>query len=105
MHSRSRRLAISIFLAIAVISALVALAKPSGTSAKQELAPTRANDDTTFLDGFRHVEVASVSAALEQIAGKKMYMAHRLRPMFPTQFAGFATRVALKKEANHDPDA
>lgn len=105
MHSRSRHLAISIFLAIAVISALVALAKPSGTSAKQELAPTQAKDDTTLLDGFRHVEVASVSDALEQIAGKKMYMTHRMRPIFPTRFAGFATTVALKKEANHDPDA
>jgi regulator of RNase E activity RraA len=105
MHSRSRRLSIGIFLALGVISAFVALAKPSGTSVKQELAPAPANDDATLLDGFRHVEVASVSDALEQIAAKKMYMTHRMRPIFPTRFAGFATTVALKKEANHDPDA
>lgn len=105
MHSRFRRLAISTLLAIAVISALVALAKPSGTSARQELAPAPAIDDAALLEGFRHVEVASVSDALEQISGKKMYMTHRMRPIFPTRFAGFATTVALKKEANHDPDA
>jgi regulator of RNase E activity RraA len=34
-----------------------------------------------------------------------MYMTHHMRPIFPTRFAGFATTVALKKEANNDPDA
>lgn len=28
-----------------------------------------------------------------------------MRPIFPTRFAGFATTVALKKEANRDPEA
>jgi regulator of RNase E activity RraA len=105
MQSRFRRWAVGLILASAVISALVAAAKPSGTSAKQGMAPTQAIDDATLLDGFRHVEVASVSDAIEQIAGKKMYMTHRMRPIFATRFAGFATTVALKKEANHDPDA
>ena len=58
-----------------------------------------------LLDGFRHVEAASVSDALEQITGKKMYMSHRMRPIFPTKFAGFALTVALKKETNDDPNA
>src|SRR5258708_10999002 len=58
-----------------------------------------------LLDGFRHVEAASVSDAIEQITGKKMYMSHRMRPIFPTKFAGFALTVALKKEANDDPNA
>jgi regulator of RNase E activity RraA len=63
------------------------------------------NDAVALLDGFRHVEVASVSDALEQITGRKMYMTHRMRPIFPTKFAGFAVTVSLKKEGNHDPDA
>jgi regulator of RNase E activity RraA len=105
MQSRFRRWAVGLLLATAIISALIASAKPSGTSAKQEITATQAIDDATLLDGFRHAEVASVSDALEQIAGKKMYMTHRMRPIFPTRFAGFATTVALKKEANHDPDA
>jgi regulator of RNase E activity RraA len=62
-------------------------------------------DDAALLDGFRHVEAASVSDALEQITGKKMYMTHHMRPIFPTKFAGFAVTVLLKKEANHDPNA
>ena len=64
-----------------------------------------ADDAAVLLEGFRHVEVASVSDALEQITGRKMYMSHRMRPLFPTKFAGFAVTVLLKKEANDDPTA
>src|SRR5712664_1912498 len=70
----------------------------------QQDAPAK-HTGNTLLDGFRHVEVASVSDALEQLTGKKMYMTHRMRPVFPTRFAGYALTVALKKEPNHDPDA
>jgi regulator of RNase E activity RraA len=58
-----------------------------------------------LLDGFRHVEAASVSDALEQVIGKKMYMSHHMRPIFSTKFAGYALTVKLKKEANDDPTA
>lgn len=58
-----------------------------------------------LLNGFRHVEVASVSDALEQITGQRMYMSHRMRPIFPSKFAGFALTVSLKKEENQDPNA
>jgi regulator of RNase E activity RraA len=61
--------------------------------------------DAALLDGFRHVEAASVSDAVEQITGKKTFMSHRMRPVFPAKFAGLALTVLLKKEANHDPDA
>jgi regulator of RNase E activity RraA len=64
-----------------------------------------AKSASELLDGFRHVEAASVSDALEQITGKRMYMSHRMRPIFPAKFAGFALTVALKKEANDDPNA
>jgi len=63
-------------------------------------------DDAALLDGFRHVEVASVSDAIEQLMGRKMYMTHRMRPIFSSRFAGFAVTVSLKKnEGNHDPAA
>jgi regulator of RNase E activity RraA len=58
-----------------------------------------------LLEGFRHVEVASVSDALEQLTGRKMYMSHRMRSIFPTKFAGFAVTVLLKEEENKDPNA
>lgn len=61
--------------------------------------------EPSLLEGYRHVEVASVSDALEQLTGRKMYMSHRMRPIFNTRFAGFALTVLLKKEANEDPNA
>lgn len=73
--------------------------------------PLRANADGTQTDAdliaaFRHVEVASVSDALEQLTGKRMYMSHRMQPIFTTKFAGFARTVLLKKdEGNSDPTA
>lgn len=63
------------------------------------------SDGAALLDGYRHVEVASVSDALEKITGQRMYMSHRMRPIFPSRFAGFALTVTLKKEENKDPDA
>ena len=62
-------------------------------------------DDASLIEAYRHVEVASVSDALEQIVGKKMYMTHRMRPIFPSKFAGIALTVHLKKEENDDPAA
>jgi regulator of RNase E activity RraA len=76
----------------------------SGEAQNPPAAPA-ATSDAALLEGFRHVEVASVSDALEQLIGKKMYMTHRMRPIFTTRFAGRALTVLLKKETNHDPDA
>lgn len=62
--------------------------------------------DGNLISDYRHVEVASVSDALEQLTGKRMYMSHRMQPLFTTKFAGFARTVLLKKdEGNTDPNA
>ena len=62
--------------------------------------------DSALLADYRRVEVASVSDALEQLTGKRMYMSHRMHPLFTTKFAGFARTVLLKKdEGNKDPAA
>jgi regulator of RNase E activity RraA len=64
------------------------------------------NENEALLDSYRHVEVASVSDALEQLTGKKMYLSHKMHPIFPTKFAGFALTVKLRKdEGNKDPGA
>jgi len=78
----------------------------SQASAQQAPAlPTSAGTDSV-LDGFRHVEVASVSDAAEQILGRKTYMSHRMQSIFPAKFAGYALTVLLKKdEGNKDPNA
>jgi len=68
-------------------------------------SPAPASGDA-LLDGFRHVEVASVSDALEQLTGKRMYMTHHMQPIFTAKFAGYAVTVRLKKdEGNSDPAA
>jgi regulator of RNase E activity RraA len=62
--------------------------------------------DENLVSDFRRVEVASVSDAIEQLTGKRMYMSHRMHPLFTTKFAGFARTVLLKKdEGNTDPAA
>ena len=84
---------------MAGVLAVVAIGSPHATRVPQAAAP---GDDAALLDGFRHVEVASVSDASEQVLGRKMYMTHRMRPIFPTKFAGYAVTVLLKKENNND---
>src|SRR5208337_1654479 len=62
--------------------------------------------DSELVAQFRRVEVASVSDALEQIIHKRMYMTHRMQPIFTAKSAGFARTVQLKKdEGNSDPEA
>jgi regulator of RNase E activity RraA len=72
----------------------------------QSNAPTVASTEGDLIAQFRHVEVASVSDALEQITHKRMYMTHRMQPIFTAKFAGYARTVQLKKdEGNNDPAA
>jgi regulator of RNase E activity RraA len=98
-----RRVIQAVVLGSFVIAAIALRIAPLFARTHQVDSP--ATDDASLLDGFRHVEVASVSDALEQITGRKMYMSHRMRPIFSTKFAGFALTVLLKKETNQDPHA
>jgi hypothetical protein len=72
----------------------------------QSAGTPQVNENEALLQSYRHVEVASVSDALEQLTGRKMYLSHKMRPIFPTRFAGFALTVKLSKdEGNKDPGA
>ena len=62
-------------------------------------------DPAAMIEAYRHVEVASVSDAVEQLLHEKRYMTHNMQALFPTKFAGTALTVKLVKEENHDPDA
>jgi len=67
---------------------------------------TPGDDRSALVAEFRRVEAASVSDALEQLTGKRMYMSHHMQPIFTAKFAGFARTVQLKKdEGNNDPGA
>lgn len=72
----------------------------------QSSSGSQLNENEALLDSYRHVEVASVSDALEQLTGRKMYLSHRMQPIFPAKFAGFALTVKLSRdEGNKDPGA
>jgi 4-hydroxy-4-methyl-2-oxoglutarate aldolase len=58
--------------------------------------------EVSLVDGFRTVEVASVSDAMEQLYGQRAYMSHDMRPLSPTKFAGPAVTVQLKKEEHKE---
>ena len=93
-----------VFACLALATASLTWSRTPRPGRNQE-APAVSSSDTALLNAYRRVEVASVSDALEQLTGKKMYMSHRMRPLFPSKFAGLALTVQLKKETNHDPQA
>lgn len=55
-----------------------------------------------LIEGFRTVEVASVSDAMEQLYGQRSYMSHEMRPLITAKFAGPAVTVLLKKEEHKE---
>jgi regulator of RNase E activity RraA len=67
--------------------------------------PAEPTSDAALIDAYRHVEVASVSDALEKISGQPMFLSHRMKPIFTSRFAGFALTVKLRREQNQDPHA
>ena len=101
VHAKCRTLAI-MFAALGLI--LTAASEVRMARAQSNSAASLS--DSELIAEFRRVEVASVSDALEQITGKRMYMSHRMQSIFTAKFAGFARTVQLKKdEGNKDPEA
>jgi regulator of RNase E activity RraA len=99
----SRKLAIG----FGVLGLIVAVAGGARmVRAQSSSTVTSVASDSELIAQFRRVEVASVSDALEQVTGKRMYMTHHMQPIFTSKFAGFARTVQLKKdEGNKDPEA
>ena len=94
-----------IILTAAILIATVAI-QVHLASAQSGATPAAPLTDGELIAQFRHVEVASVSDALEQITHQRMYMSHRMQPLFTAKFAGYARTVRLKKdEGNNDPEA
>jgi regulator of RNase E activity RraA len=100
---KSRTVAASL-ASIGVLCAILCGARLPRAQAVAGANASQSDDD--LIADFRRVEVASVSDALEQLTGKRMYMSHRMHPIFTTKFAGLARTVSLKKdEGNSDPAA
>jgi regulator of RNase E activity RraA len=98
------------FRAIAMLLALIGIFASSLYKVRllraESAQPDAAALESDLISDYRRVEVASVSDALEQLTGKRMYMSHRMHPLFTTKFAGIARTVLLKKdEGNTDPNA
>jgi regulator of RNase E activity RraA len=93
-----------LFLLLVLVGTFLVAGLTSAWAPRAFSAPA-ANDEAALLDGYRHLEVASVSDAIEKLSGQRMYMSHRMRPIFASKFAGLALTVQLKKEENHDPGA
>src|SRR5579864_4796141 len=105
MHKFRRAMTRVVVVAIVAAVALI-LIDGRGVLRAQSSGSAAVASDADLIVQFRHAEVASVSDALEQITGKKMYMSHRMQPIFTAKFAGFARTVELKKdEGNKDPEA
>ena len=103
---RYSRVRVLIMIAAPLFIIMMASIRIHRAQAQSNSTTANALSDGELISGFRHVEVASVSDALEQITGKKMYMSHRMQPVFTAKFAGFARTVLLKKEeGNKDPEA
>jgi regulator of RNase E activity RraA len=102
LNARRNRRGIAV-TGVLLSSALLAVA--AFLSVPRAFSSPGATAEASLLDGYRHVEVASVSDAMEKLTGRRMYMSHRMRPIFPTKFAGLAVTVKLKKEENRDADA
>lgn len=97
---------IKLLIVVFTVFAFISLAAVRVRSANAQSGSTAPLSDNELVAEFRHVEVASVSDALEQITHKKMYMSHHMQPIFTSKFAGFARTVLLKKdEGNNDPEA
>ena len=93
-------------IALLVLTSMWVITERVETARAQSSSNPAPVSDSELIAQFRRVEVASVSDAIEQIMGKKMYMSHHMQPIFVSKFAGFARTVQLKKdEGNKDPNA
>ena len=94
------RISVGVLAAVLLIAGVIFFTPPRAFS-----RPADQMSEAELLEGYRHVEVASVSDAIEKLMGRKMYLSHRMHPIFTTKFAGLALTVKLKKEENKDPNA
>jgi regulator of RNase E activity RraA len=99
------------FTALGLAAGLLAACACAGAlfelraSGAEDNAAAYERDPQALIAAYRHVEVASVSDAIEQQLHQKMYLSSKMRPLFPARLAGFALTVRLRKEENDDPRA
>lgn len=108
MRSNRRSVALRIFLFSALATVTVLCLRMAVVIVHADTPLTEedyAAHPGAMIEAYSHVEVASVSDAVEQLLHEKRYMSHRMQAIFPTKFAGPAITVELDKEENHDLSA
>jgi regulator of RNase E activity RraA len=109
MRNRSHLLKMSVKLLLLAGVVFLALAGERGRSQNPRpaaaLTSAGMSAQQSILQEYRQVEIASISDAEEQLYGRRMYMSHRMRPIFATKFVGYAVTVLLKKQENHQGGA
>jgi len=86
-------------IAVITVCALLAQA-PAGPS-----TPDYKSNPAALIEAYRHVEVASVSDATEQLLHQRRFMSHSMRSILPAKFAGTALTVKLVKQEGADSAA
>lgn len=92
---------VAVTIAVLATSALAVMAGAHAQGHEQDYK----SDSVGLVDAFRHVEVASVSDAIEQLLHERRYMSSKMRPIFATRFAGRALTVKLVKQDGADSTA
>ncbi|MBN2327171.1 MAG: RraA family protein [Candidatus Omnitrophica bacterium] len=62
----------------------------------------RGSDDP-LINGFMHIATPSISDAIDQVTGKRGYMSHEMRPVFPVKMCGRAVTVLAKPSTAKEP--
>jgi len=96
---------IKIFTGFLALLAAVWLWTAGYNAAAAQTGPAPAQTGDSLLDGYRLVEVASVSDAIEQVLGRRAHMSGDIQPVFLSKFAGRAVTVLLKKEEHKEGGA
>lgn len=77
-------------------------AEPAKQAESAQSTGEDVRNSAALLEAYRHVEVASVSDAIEQLLGRRMYLSHKMQPLFPSRISGYALTVRLEKHESHD---
>ncbi len=104
-HRHLLKLAISVLIGCAALLWMVSGGNGQQGQSSAAVSPASLSAQQSMLQDYRQAEVASISDAEEELYGRRMYMSHKMRPIFRTKFAGYAVTVLLKKQENHEGGA
>lgn len=88
----------TVLITVPVTIALTLCALLAQQPVRQMTAADYNSNPAALIEAYRHVEVASVSDAAEQLLHQRRYMSHNMHSILPAKFAGTALTVKLVKQ-------